>query len=67
MSEKIDVVDGKLKITKESDVVVSTMEREEVVGRIAEEQTKADHLQLDLTAAQEEVAKWDDYLKEMDK
>jgi len=67
MSEKTEVVDGKLKITKEQDIVISTMTREEVVGKIAEAQTKVDHKQLDLTADQEELTKWKNYLKEIDK
>jgi hypothetical protein len=67
MAEKIEIIDGKLKVTVTPDETISTMERDEVVRKIAEAQTKVDHLQLDLTAAQAEVTKWDNYLKEIDK
>jgi hypothetical protein len=67
MAEKIKIVDGELEITKSEDVVISTLTREEVVGKKAEAQTKVDHLELDLAVAQTEVTKWDDYLKELDK
>ena len=67
MAEKIEIVDGKLKITKTPDETISTMEREEVVGKIAEAQTTVDHLNIDIVNAQVEVDRWDNYLKEMDK
>jgi hypothetical protein len=67
MAEKIEIIDGKLKVTVTPDETISTMERDEVVGKIAEAQTKVDHLQLDLAAAEAEVTKWDNYLKEIDK
>ena len=67
MAEKIEVVNGKLKLTKTPDEVISTMEREEVEGKKAEAQTKVDHLNIDLAEAQVEVAKWSNYLKEIDK
>jgi hypothetical protein len=67
MSKKIEVVDGELKVTETPDSTITTMTREEVVGRKAEAQTKVDHLEIDLTTAQAEVTKWDDYLKEIDK
>lgn len=67
MAEKIEVIDGELKITKTPDEVISTMTRKEVEDKKAESQTKVDHLNIDLTEAQAEVNKWDDYLKEIDK
>ena len=67
MAEKTEVVDGKLKITKEPDVIVSTLTRDEVVGKRAEVQTKVDHMTIDLAEAQDEVTKWDNYLTELDK
>lgn len=67
MAERIEVVNGELKVTKSEDVIVSTMTKREVEGKKAEAQTKVDHLQLDLTEAQAEVTKWDDYLKVIDK
>lgn len=67
MSETIKIVNGELEITKSEDTVVSTMTREEVVGKIAEVQTKVDHLNIDLAEAQAEVTKWNNYLIEIDK
>jgi len=68
MAEKTKInVNGDLEITKSEDVVVSTLSREDVVGKKAEAQTKVDHMTIDLTKAQTEVDKWDDYLKEIDK
>lgn len=67
MSEKIKIVDGELEITKSEDVVVSTLTREEVIGKKAEAQTKIDHLNTDLAEAQTEVAKWNNYLEAIDK
>jgi hypothetical protein len=68
MSEKTKInADGDLEITKSEDVVISTLSREDVVGKKAEAQTKVDHMTIDLAEAQAEVTKWDDYLKEMDK
>ena len=67
MAETIKVVDGKIEITKSQDVVISTMTKDEIIGKIAEAQTKVDHLNIDLAEAQAEVTKWNNYLKEMDK
>jgi len=38
-----------------------------VDGKIAEAQTKVDHLNIDLTEAQAEVTKWNNILKEINK
>jgi len=67
MAEIIKVVDGKIEITKSQDVVISTMTKDEVIGKIAEAQTKVDHLNIDLTEAQAEVTKWNNILKEINK
>jgi hypothetical protein len=67
MAEKIKIVDGELEITKSENVVISTMTKEEVIGKKAETQTKVDHLNIDLAKAQAKVTKWDDYLKEIDR
>jgi len=67
MAETIKIIDGKVEITKSQDVVVSTMTKEEIVGKIAEAQTKVDHLNIDLAAAQLEVDKWKSILKEVEK
>jgi len=68
MAEKTKInADGDLEITKSEDVIVSTLSREDVVGKKAEAQTKVDHMTIDLAEAQTEVTKWDDYLTEIDK
>jgi len=67
MAETIKVVDGKIEITKSQDVVISTMTKDEIIGKIAEAQTKVDHLNIDLAAAQTEVTKWNNILKELNK
>jgi len=67
MAETYKVADGKIEITKSQDVVISTMTKDEVIGKIAEAQTKVDHLNIDLTKAQAKVTKWNDMLKELDK
>jgi len=66
MAETIKVIDGKIEITKSQDVVISTMTKDEIIGKKAEAQTKVDHLNIDLVAAQAKVTKWDDMLKELD-
>ena len=50
--------DGTLEITKSQDSVISTMSQQEIEGKIAEVQTKIDHLNTDLTAAQQEKEQW---------
>ena len=50
--------DGTLEISKTADAVVSTMSEKEIVGKIAEAQTKIDHLNIDLAAAETEKAAW---------
>ena len=67
MAEKIEIIDGELKLTKTPDSIITTMTREEVVGKKAEAQTEVDHAKLDLTTKEAKVTKYDDYLKEMDK
>jgi len=65
MAETIKVVDGKIEIAKTQDVTVSTMTKDEVIGKIAEAQTKVDHLNIDLAEAQAEVTRWNNILKEL--
>lgn len=67
MAKTSKIVDGKLELTDSGDVKVTTMTREEVVGKKAEAQTEVDHAQIDLATKQAKVIEWDDYLKEMDK
>lgn len=67
MAETSEIKDGKLELTKTQDVVITTMTKEEVIGKKAEAQTKVDHLNIDLAEAQAEVTKWDNYLKELEK
>ena len=57
MAETSKIVDGKIEIIKTGDVVITTLSRDEVVGKIAEAQTKVDHLNIDLNVAQAEVDK----------
>jgi len=67
MAEKIEVINGELKLTKTGDEVITTMTREDVIGKKAEAQTKVDHMTIDLAEAQTEVVKWDERLKAIDK
>ena len=62
MAEKIEIVDGVLKVTKTPAPTIETFEKKEVENKRAEAQTKVDHLQLDLAVAQAEVNKLDAYL-----
>lgn len=62
MAETGKVVDGKLEVTRTGEVVTETLTREEVVGKLAEVQTKIDHLNIDLPVAQTEKEKWESYL-----
>lgn len=50
--------DGTLEITTTGNEVKSTMSEQEIVGKIAEVQTKIDHLNIDITAEEEEKAEW---------
>ena len=50
--------DGTLEITATTAKVVSTMSKEEITGKIAEVQTKIDHLNIDLVMAETEKAAW---------
>lgn len=67
MSETYRKVGNLLEITKTNGSVIFTMTREEIVDKIAEAQTKIDHFNLNIAEAENEKAKWDDMLKEIDK
>lgn len=67
MAETKKIVDGNLEITKTSDVVVTTMTEEEVVGKIAEVQTKIDHLNVNVNVAEAEKSRWEAHLVEIQK
>ena len=67
MAESRKVIDGRLEITTSTDVTVSTMERGEVVGKIAEIQTEVDHLNIDLQSKQVKLDKWKSSLTDIDK
>ena len=65
MAETSKIVDGAVQVTRTADVVVTTMTKDEVIGKRAEAQTKVDHLNIDLVAAQAEVTKWDSLIQEL--
>ena len=67
MAETKEVIDGVLRITKTPAPTVETFDKNEVINKRAEAQTKVDHLQIDLDAAKAEVAKMDKYLVDIDK
>ena len=67
MAEITEVVDGILKVTKTPAPTVETFDKNEVINKRAEAQTKVDHLQIDLDAAKTEVAKLDAYIVDIDK
>jgi len=67
MAEITEVKDGVLRITKTPAPTVETFDKNEVINKRAEAQTKVDHLQIDLDAAKAEVAKMDKYLVDIDK
>jgi len=67
MAEITEVVDGILKVTKTPAPTVETFDKNEVINKRAEAQTKVDHLQIDLDAAKAEVAKLDAYIVDIDK
>jgi len=67
MAEITEVVDGVLRVTKTPAPTVETFDKNEVINKRAEAQTKVDHLQIDLDAAKAEVAKLDTYLVDIDK
>ena len=66
MGESRKVVDGKLEITQMGNVVIETLDRDEIIGKRAEAQTKVDHLQLDLDEAQAVVDRYNVYVAEID-
>jgi len=49
---------GLLETRKTPDEIISTQSQKEIEGKIAEEQTKIDHLNIDLAAAEREKAVW---------
>ena len=65
MAETSKIVDGAVEVTRTADVVVTTMTKDEVIGKRDEAQTKVDHLNIDLVAAQAEVTKWDSLIQEL--
>ena len=65
MAETSKIVDGAVEVTRTADVVVTTLTKDEVIGKKAEAQTKVDHLNIDLVAAQAEVTKWDNLIQEL--
>ena len=65
MAETSKIVDGAVQVTRTADVVVTTMTKDEVIGKRAEAQTKVDYLNIDLVAAQAEVTKWDNLIQEL--
>ena len=67
MAETSKIVDGAVEVTRTADVVVTTLTKDEVIGKKAEAQTKVDHLNIDLVAAQAEVTKWDSLIQELEK
>jgi len=67
MAEITEVIDGVLTVTKTSAPTIETFDKNEVINKRAEAQTKVDHLQLDLDVAKVEVAKLDAYLADIDK
>ena len=56
MAETVKVVDGKLQITTTGDTNVVTKTSDELIGEKAEIQTKIDHLNIDKTALDTELA-----------
>jgi len=66
MAETSRVVNGFLEITKTNGSEVFTLSREDVVRKIAEIQTKIDHLNIDLAEIEVEKTKWDNRLEEID-
>ena len=67
MAETKEVIDGVLRITKTPAPTVETFDKNEVINKRAEAQTKVDHLQIDLDAAKADVARLDAYLADIDK
>ena len=59
--------DGTLEISKTADAVISTMSEKEIIGKIAEVQTKIDHLELDVVAKEQEKAEWQSKLETVKK
>ena len=58
MAETSKIVDGKLEIIKSQDVVITTMTKDEIIDKIAEVQTKIDHMNIDLATEQKKLDLW---------
>ena len=67
MADIAKVVDGKLEITSTAVTTIETLDQDAVTGKIAEIQTKIDHLKIDLVAEETEKAKWVKYLANLSK
>ena len=67
MAETKEVIDGVLRVTKTPAPTIETFDKNEVINKRAEAQTKVDHLQIDLDAAKADVARLDAYLADIDK
>ena len=62
MAESIDVVDGKLRLRKTPAEVIETFSQAEVEEKIAQAQTKIDHLQINLAEWERDKAQWEERL-----
>lgn len=67
MGKSSKLVGGKLEITRTGDTVIETLDRSEVVGKIAEVQTRIDHRNLDNATDETEKSEWVAGLAEIDK
>lgn len=68
MAEKIKKLEtGELEITNTPDAIVSTMTREEIVDRQRDAVVAVNRAEADLSEAEAEAVKWDNYLKEINK
>lgn len=65
MAKTSKIVDGELVLTDTGDTQITTMTKDEVIGKRAEAQTEVDHLKLDLTVKEAVVTEYDNYLKDM--
>ena len=63
MARTKNIKNGELETVETPDVIISTLTRGEVAGKIAEVQTKIDHLNVDLAAAEAEKVEWEDALE----
>lgn len=67
MGKSRQVVDGKLEITRTGDVVIETLSREEIIGKIEKVQTRIDHRNLDNATDETEKSEWTADLAAIDK